>query len=117
MRRNTTDTTTQITGSVMRMRRTGLGRWVSGQVSDIKAQLLWALRGDGFDADAGDAAAGHLFDDKAAASVNDALAGDGEMAKLGQQESGEGLDPGLAGEGPAELGVQVAQGGAAVQRH
>ena len=53
----------------------------------------------------------------AAAVVVDALAGGGEVAELGEEEAGEGFDAGLAGEGPAELGAEVAEGGAAVERH
>ncbi len=67
--------------------------------------------------DAGDAAAGHLFDDVATTSEGDALASDRKVAELGEKESGEGFDPGLAGKGPAELGAEVAKGGAAIEGH
>ena len=36
---------------------------------------------------------------------------------MGEEESGEGFDAGLAGEGPVELRAEVAEGGAAVERH
>ena len=36
---------------------------------------------------------------------------------MGEEEAGEGFDAGFAGEGPVELGAEVAEGGAAVERH
>ena len=52
-----------------------------------------------------------------AAAVDDGLAGDGEGGQLEEKESREGFDAGFAGEGPAELGAEVAESGAAVEGH
>ncbi len=64
-----------------------------------------------------DAVAGHLGDGVAAAVVLDAFADGGDVAELGEEEAGEGFDAGFAGEVPVELGAEVAEGGAAIERH
>ena len=60
--------------------------------------------------------AGHLGDGVAAAVEVEALADLRDVAEVEEQESGEGLDAGLAREGPAELRAEVAQRDVAVER-
>ena len=69
------------------------------------------------DVDAGDAVAGHLGYGVAAAFVFEAFADGGDVAQLGEEKAGDGLDACFAGEVPVELGVEVAEGGVAVERH
>ncbi len=118
MSRKTTETTTQMTGSVSRMRRIGFQRAGLHAVASLALRIrALSGRSDGLDGDAADAAAGHLGDGVAAAVVLDAFAYGGDVAEVGEEESGQRLDASFAREDPVELGAEVAEGGAAVERH
>ena len=61
--------------------------------------------------------AGHLDDPVAAAFVCQGFANGGDVTELREEEAGEGLYAWLARERPAKLIAEVAEGGAAVERH
>src|SRR5271170_1001446 len=61
--------------------------------------------------------AGHLGDQEAAAFVVHALACDWDVAEMCEEEAGEGFDACFAREPPVELIAEVAESGAAVERH
>jgi len=75
------------------------------------------LCGDVFDVDAADATAGHLGNLVAAAFVLEAFADGGDVAEMCEEKAGESFDAGFAGKSPVELVAEVAEGGAAIERH